>query len=105
MSSGVEAALIEWSRGPEGVRRVRRTLDGRALASLERGQAAMTVELTRRLGPVYTLADLYREYLDADRWARAVVTEALAPLVLPRAVVPVVDAAFDRAARGARDRR
>jgi hypothetical protein len=105
MSSGIEAALIEWSRGPEAVRRVRRTLDERAMLSLERAERAMSLELTRRLGPVYALADLYREYLSADDWARPVVADALAPLRLPRAIVPVVDAAFDRAARSARDRR
>ena len=65
----------------------------------------MTLELSRRLGPVYALDDLYRQYIDADDWARPVVTDALAPLRLPRAVVPLVDAAFDRAARAARDRR
>ena len=105
MSSGVEAALIEWSRGPDAVRRIRRTLDERALRSLERAESAMTLELSRRLGPVYALDDLYRQYIDADDWARPVVTDALAPLRLPRAVVPLVDAAFDRAARAARDRR
>ena len=105
MSAGLEAAFLEWDRGPLGVQRVRRGLDARGALALDRAADAVRREIVRRLGPSYSLADLYALYVDADAWARHVVAAAAEPTRLPTAVTPVVDAAFGYAARSARDRR
>ena len=59
-------------------------------------------ELTRLLGPSYTLDDLYALYMDAESWGRTVVARALAPLSEPALVAPLIDAAFLRAVSGVR---
>ncbi len=99
---GLVSAQMEWAEGPDRVRRLRRGLDARGQAAVDRAEAALATALARRLGPSYRLDDLYREYRDSDRWARDVVADALAPLRLPAAVTPLVDAAFERAQGGLR---
>ena len=99
---GVVSAQMEWAEGPGRVRRLRRGLDTRGLAAVDRAERALATALAGRLGPSYRLADLYREYTDSERWARDVVVDALAPLRLPAAVAPLVDAAFEHAQGGMR---
>ncbi|CAA9532080.1 MAG: hypothetical protein AVDCRST_MAG79-1016 [uncultured Thermoleophilia bacterium] len=99
---GVVSAQMEWAEGPVRVRRLRRGLDARGLAAVDRAERALATALARRLGPSYRLTDLYREYGDSERWARDVVAEAMAPLRMPAAVAPLVDAAFDHAQGGLR---
>lgn len=99
---GLVSAQMEWADGPGRVRRLRRGLDGRGLAALDRAERALATALAARLGPSYRIADLYQEYTDSERWARDVVADALLPLRLPAAVAPLVDAAFDRAQGGVR---
>jgi hypothetical protein len=101
----VDAVVAEWERGPDTLRRLRRRLDGRSALALERAERALGDELVRRLGPSYDLATLAREYRDADAWARDVVARATAPMRMPAALAPLLETAFLRASRGARDGR
>jgi hypothetical protein len=62
-------------------------------------------ELRRRVGQTFTLAELAREYTDADRWAREAVADAEPPHGWPRDLALVTGAAFHVYARGAVDYR
>jgi hypothetical protein len=101
----VDSARMEWASGPERLRRVRRGLDERRLAALDRASRAVLSELQRRTGPDFRLRDLAEVYADVERWAPNVVDTALQGLVLPEAEAPIVDNAFERHARHARDGR
>jgi len=101
----VDSARMEWASGPERLRRVRRGLDERRLAALDRASRAVSAELQRRTGPDFTLRDLTTVYADVEHWAPYVIETALHGLVLPSAEAPLVDSAFERHARSARDRR
>ena len=101
----VASARMEWASGPERLRRVRRGLDERRLAALDRASRSVLAELQRRTGPDFHLRDLAEVYADVERWAPYVVDGALRGLVLPEAEAPIVDSAFERHARQARDGR
>jgi hypothetical protein len=104
VTAGLEAAEAEWERGEPAVRRIRRGLDARTALAVDRAGTALAAELARRLGPSFSRADLYAQYLESDGWGREVVRRALEPLSLPSAVTPLVDAAFAHVASFARDR-
>ena len=101
----VDSARLEWSTGPERLRRVRRGLDERRLAAVDTAARRLEGELMRRTGPDFRLADLASVYADAERWAPGVLEGAFRGFVLPHAEAPLVDAAFHRHARLARDAR
>lgn len=68
----------------------------------------VTAGLRRRLGSTFTLAELDALYAESERWAPAAVVEALprdGARVTVGDVAVVLDAAFDRYARGAIDHR
>ena len=101
MDAAVEHARQEWE---ESARRLEAEARDRAhrdrlLAQVE----ALTAALRRRIGETFTLADLAREYADADRWSREALAEAEAPPDWPRTLAVVEGAAFHAYARGAVD--
>lgn len=105
MTVGLQAAMLDWQDAPARVRRLRAGLQERGLEAFQRAEEAVHSELVRRLGPGYSLADLYRQYERADDWARVVVADELGSVRLPGAVTPLVDLAFNRMAGAARDGR
>jgi hypothetical protein len=64
---------------------------------------AFTVELRRRVGSVFTLAELVAEYGRAELWARQVVLELPRPDRWPSGIAIAVDTAFHLYSRGAKD--
>jgi hypothetical protein len=64
---------------------------------------AITAELRRRVGGVYTLAELVLAYRDADSWARQVVADRAPGPGWPRDLSLVLAAAFHAYQRGAAD--
>jgi hypothetical protein len=64
---------------------------------------AVTAELRRRIGQTFTLAELAREYAQAERWSREAVLAAGPPPGWPRTLALVEGAAFHDYARGAVD--
>ena len=102
MTADVESARIEWEHAYRDFAEVARdpALDERVGAQL----AAVTTELRRRIGGVFTLGELADEYARADRWARDVLSEQGVP-GWPRTLSLVEGAAFHLYARGAVDYR
>ena len=102
MTADVESARIEWEHAYRDFAEVARdpALDERVGAQL----AAVTTELRRRVGGVFTLGELADEYARADRWARDVLSEQGVP-GWPRTLSLVEGAAFHLYARGAVDYR
>ena len=102
MTADVESARIEWEHAYRDFAEVARdpALDERVGAQL----AAVTTELRRRVGGVFTLGELADEYARADRWARDVLSEQGLP-GWPRTLSLVEGAAFHLYARGAVDYR
>lgn len=102
MSAGLRAAMAEWEAGPQTVRRLRRGMPPKLALAADQAAGDLQRELTRRLGPSYSLDDLYALYIDAEAWGRTVVARALEPRNAPELVAPLIDAAFQRAVSGAR---
>ena len=102
VTADVESARIEWEHAYRDFAEVARdpALDERVGAQL----AAVTTELRRRIGGVFTLGELADEYARADRWARDVLSEQGVP-GWPRTLSLVEGAAFHLYARGAVDYR
>jgi hypothetical protein len=100
MTAQVEIARQEWA---EGHRRYRAAAGDRARFERLSGHvAAVTDELRRRVGQVFTLGELADEYGRAEAWRATVAAgNPLAPL--PADVATAEDAAFHLYARGARD--
>ena len=90
----VEHARQQWD---EGYRRLQSHASDRALFHQLHGEVdAVVDELSRRVGPSFTLAELADAYYQADRW--------LYELLGPAGHLAIVqDAAFHRYARGAVD--
>lgn len=103
--AGIDAALAEWTTGRQRLARVRRTLDRDASEALDRAAAAVEAELRRRLGPSYTLAEVYALAIEAERWADPAIARAITGDRLVAAGSAIVDAACAHAARRARDAR
>ena len=97
----VESARREWE---EGRRRLqdelrRAAVPERLLAQVD----AVTAELRRRVGGVYTLRELAAAYGGAERWSRAVLSEQAAAPDWARTHSLVEAAAFHEYSRGAQD--
>ncbi len=91
----------EWA---DGHRRFESSRDdpGRHRA-LQTQLEAVTEQLRRRLGGVFTLAELVGEYRRADSWARDLITELPPPARWVPGLTTATDAAFHLFARGAQD--
>ena len=96
----IELARHQWEEGRRALQRLR--ADPSLAATLTAQVELVGAELSRRLGQVFTLAQLVEAYRDADRWSAAVLHEAL-PGEAPAYVSLVADAAFDLYARRAAD--
>ena len=96
----VELARHQWAEGRRAVERSR--ADRAAYHELSERVEIVTGELTRRVGQVFTLAELTAEYEQADRWTLQALHEAF-PDGVPSAVSTVADAAFDLYSRRASD--
>jgi hypothetical protein len=91
----------EWA---EGNRRLESERESPARYHLLRMQtAAIAEELRRRIGSVFTLAELADEYGRAELWSRAMFSELPPEAQWAPGLTVAVDAAFHQFARGARD--
>jgi hypothetical protein len=100
MSVQLETARHQWE---EGHRRLQAAIaDPARYERLSAQVEAMTEELRRRLGQVFTLRELVDEYALAERWSRDVSPVAVPP-PRPGDLSTAEDAAFHLYARGARD--
>jgi hypothetical protein len=95
----VESARRDWA---EGYRRLQSDT-GAVAAPLHAQVTAITEELRRRVGGIYTTAELARAYRDSERWAREAVAEAGPAPGWERTLAVATDAAFHAYARGAVD--
>ena len=99
----VELARQQWQ---DGNRRIERTRTDHARYAQLAGQVDVVVAgLRRRVGPVFTLAELAAAYDGADDWARELLEEADPEAPPPLEAGTVADAAFHVYARGATDYR
>jgi hypothetical protein len=101
VSAIVESARQDWAEG-------RRRFDEEARASgradgLYRQLDAVWAELRRRLGEVFTLAELADAYLGAERWARTAIDDRAPAPGAELMLTHVTDAAFQLASRHAVD--
>ena len=100
MSARVETARHQWE---EGHRRLQALASDPLRQRLLLSQVnALTEELRRRIGQVFTLRELAAEYERAETWARDVTTDLLPP-GRPEDLAVAEDAAFHLYARAARD--
>lgn len=96
----LEHARQEWEQGH---RRLQATsADARLHRRLLEQVEVMTVELRRRVGQRFTLAELADAYTSADDWSREALTRDAASADLAHAAT-VEDAAFHLYSRGAVD--
>ena len=101
MTADVASARSEWEQGY-----VRLLDEARDPARAERLHAqldAVTAELRRRLGSVFTIRELTTAYLDSDRWALEAVADQAPSPGWQETVSLVGAAAFYLHARGAVD--
>ena len=100
MAVALEHARQEWE---QGYRRLQATSsDARLHRRLLEQVEVVTVELRRRVGQTFTLAELAEAYATADDWSREALTRESGPGDLANAAM-VEDAAFHLYARGAVD--
>jgi len=100
VTAEVETARQQWE---EGHRRFQATVaDAARHERLTLQVEALTDELRRRIGQVFTLKELADEYHRAERWSREVAAAAV-PAGRPGDLSIAEDAAFHIYARGARD--
>ncbi len=100
--AAVETIRREWE---DGHRRLQQLADDDALYHRLLEQVSVVIdELRRRVGEVFTLAELAGAYGDADRWSREALEERGPPRSYRDATL-VGDAAFYLYARGASDYR
>jgi hypothetical protein len=101
VTSAAAIARQEWA---EGNRRLEAELEHPARYRLLHLQVgAVTEQLRRRVGSVYTLAELAAEYRRAEPWVREAIAELPPEFRWPPGVTTAADAAFHLYARGARD--
>jgi hypothetical protein len=99
----VELARQQWQ---DGNRRVEETRPDRDRYLRLTGQVDVVVAgLRRRLGQVFTLAELAAAYAGADDWARELLEDADPEAPLAAEPGTIADAAFHVYARGATDYR
>jgi hypothetical protein len=101
VTTAVEIARQQWA---EGYRRLEAEREhavryGRLHAQLD----AVTEQLRRRLGSVFTLEELACEYQRAEAWAQEAIAELPPVEQWPPGLTTATDAAFHLYARGARD--
>lgn len=101
MTTTVEITRQEWA---DGHRRLERERDEpkryrQLLAQVD----AITEQLRRRVGGVFTLSDLVGEYRRAETWALDAVSELPRESQWPPGLTTATDAAFFLYARAARD--
>ncbi len=101
MQTSVESARHEWEQGYRRLEASRS--DGEAYTRLLIQVETITDELRRRLGAVFTLAELVETYGSAERWVREVVSERAPVKNWPRTLATAEDAAFHLYQRGAVD--
>jgi hypothetical protein len=96
-----EVTRQEWAAGYRRLEdeRENRTRYRLLLAQVER----ISVELRRRIGSVFTIAELAAEYRHSDGWAAEALAELPPEAQYPAGVAVATDAAFHLYARGARD--
>jgi hypothetical protein len=101
VSTLVEIARQEWA---EGHRRLEAERANPARYRLLHGQVEAVLEqLSRRVGSVFTIAELTAEYRRAEPWVREAVAELPAQARWQPGVTTAADAAFYVYARGAQD--
>jgi hypothetical protein len=99
--AAAEVARQEWT---EGYRRLESERENLARHRLLLAQVdAITDELRRRIGSVFTLDELAAVYRGADRWVADTLAELPPEARYPAGVSLATDAAFYLYARGARD--
>jgi hypothetical protein len=97
----VEIARQEWA---DGFRRLEEERGQPARYRLLHEQVeAVTDRLRRRIGSVFTLAELAVEYERAEPWVREAIAELPPESRWPPGLTTATDAAFHLYARGARD--
>jgi hypothetical protein len=99
--STLVAVRQEWAEGNRRLESERE--DPRRYRLLRVQTAAIAEELRRRIGSVFTLADLADEYGRAERWSREVLAELPPEAQWTPGRTVAVDAAFHQFSRGARD--
>lgn len=100
-SAELEIARGQWA---EAYRRLQKTRDDRARHErLMRQIDAIAAELRKRIGESFTLAELVREYGQAERWTREAAGAVVETSAELQALALVEDAAFHLYARGAAD--
>ena len=100
----VELARQQWQDGNRRVEDAR--VDNRHYVDLSQQVDVVVAGLRRRMGQVFTLAELAEAYDGADDWARELLDDAAEPDAPPTAEAgTVADAAFHLYARGAVDYR
>jgi hypothetical protein len=97
----VAAARREWEDGNR--RFVEAVRDPARTDALHRQRDAVLDELRRRVGGIFTLAELAAAYGGAERWLREVVDERAPSKGGVRTVSLAGDAAFHAYSRGAQD--
>jgi hypothetical protein len=99
--SAADLARHEWA---DGHRRLEAERDNRTRYRTLHAQVdAVTEQLRRRLGSVYTLEELAAEYRQSEPWVREAIAELPPAARFPPGVSLATDAAFYLYARGARD--
>ena len=104
MDGSVELARQHWSDGYRRLQQMKEpepTLYARLLEQVE----IVTVELRRRIGKSFTLAELADVYGRADRWAYEAVADQRSGGDWMSSASTAADAAFHLYARGAQDYR
>jgi hypothetical protein len=100
----VELARQQWQDGNRRVEHARG--DNRLYRDMSEQVDVVVAGLRKRVGQVFTLAELAEAYDGADEWARELIEEAADPDAPPAAEAgTVADAAFHAYARGAVDYR
>jgi len=97
----VSAARREWDDGNR--RFSEQARDPARTDTLHRQRDVVLDELRRRVGSVYTLAELASAYGASERWLQAVIEERAPSQGWARTVSIVGDAAFHAYSRGAQD--
>ena len=101
MTGAAAIARQEWA---EGNRRLEAEREHPARYRLLHQQVdAVTEQLRRRVGSVFTLAELAAEYRRAEPWVREAIAELPPEFRWLPGVMTAADAAFHLYARGARD--
>ena len=98
----IASARRDWDEGRRRFAEAARHDPGRG-ERLHRQREAVLEELRRRIGAVYTLAELAATYGDAERWVLEAVERHGAPAGWSRTAALAGDAAFHAYSLGAQD--